>query len=106
MKASLIDDASVHFAASKNREYRDRVRQRFSTVIGFLQSNGLTTRVLLAEGELPTEATKIMRSDLTDDGFAVLDAAYDKWLRGVDRGKPIADVSLFEHALRHARGGK
>jgi hypothetical protein len=41
-----------------------------------------------------------MRSDLTDEGYALMAAAYDKWLRGIDRGKAISDVSLLEKTLK------
>ena len=35
----VIDDAAVHFAASKNSDYRTRVELRFRVFIKFLQLN-------------------------------------------------------------------
>jgi len=102
----LIDAAKNHLLASKNLEYRARVKRRFRAFICFLQDNGLTTRELLSEDQPVTEELKVMKSDLTDDGFAVVKAAYDKWLRGIDRGKDIEDVTLLEKSLKTVRTSK
>ena len=99
----LIDDASVHFAASKSPEYRAQVRARFSALVGFLRSNGLLTRELLMPSQAPDESLKIMKSDLTDEGFLLIQRAYPKLLRGIDQGKAPSDVSLLEMALRRMR---
>ena len=99
----LIDDAAVHFAASKNLGYRDRVRRRFKIFVEFLQRHGLTTRTLLPDGVDPDATFKIMRSDLTDDGYAVVHMAYHKWLRALDRGTEIENMACFEKALFEIR---
>lgn len=99
MNDFLIDGAKNHFAASKNRDYRARVEQRFRVFINFLQDNGLTTREILAREQPVTEELRIYKSDLTDIGFAVVKSAYDKWLRRHDRGKDISDVGVLERAL-------
>jgi hydroxymethylglutaryl-CoA reductase len=75
----------------------------FRAFIGFLQTNRLTTRQILAEDEPVTESLRIVKSDLTDEGFEVVKAAFDKWLRGHDRGKEIEDVSVLEKALARLR---
>ncbi len=98
-KDFVVDDANVHLAASKNNDYRTRVKQRFSAVIHFLQNNGLTTRKLLADSDEVTSDLKILRSDLTDTGFRVMEVAYDKWLRGINKGKRIDDLSILIKAL-------
>lgn len=99
MNDFLISDAKILFAASKNRDYRARAEQRFRVFINFLQDNGLTTREILARDQPVTEELRIYKSDLTDVGFAVVKSAYDKWLRGHDRGKDISDVGVLERAL-------
>jgi hypothetical protein len=104
MNDFVIDDAAVHFAASKNAEYRQRVKDRFTTFIHFLQDNGLAVSRILVEGEEPSETLKIMKSDLTEEGFEVVKASYDKWLRGIDQGKPIADITALEKSLSKLRG--
>jgi hypothetical protein len=101
-----IDGVGIHLAASKNLAFKDRVRERFTVFINFLQTNGLTTRVLLKDGDIPNESTTIMKSDLTDEGFEVVRLAYDRWLRGLDRGKPVSDVSVLEKAIRDTRKGR
>jgi hypothetical protein len=95
----LVADIAVHLAASKNPDYRNRVRQRFLVFATFLHENGLTTNPLLDSLRIKPDTFKIMRSDLTDKGFAVVKAAYDKWLRGHDKGKPIEDVTPLRKAL-------
>lgn len=99
----LIDDAAIHFAASRNRDYREQVRETFRVFIDFLQKNSLTTRQILAEDEPVTAELKIYKSDLTDAGFEVVKKGYDKWLRSHDRGKPISDVTILEKALKTVR---
>lgn len=103
MSDFVIDDAAVHYAASKNADYRQRVTERFSTFVNFLQDNGLVQKPILSGGEMPTEKLKIMRSDLTEEGFEVVKASYDKWLRGIDKGKAISDTRLLERALSKLR---
>lgn len=101
-----IDDISVHLAASKNVTYQQRTIECFSVFIGFLQANGLTNRILLPTGEAPDRSLRIMRSDLTPVGFEVVKLGYHKWLKGIDRGKPIQDVKVLEKALAKVLGDK
>ncbi len=98
-----IDDMSVHLAASKNPDYQNRVRQRFSVLVDFLQANRLTASTLVPPSDINANSFKLMRSDLTDEGFEVIKAAYDKWLRGHDKGKAIDDVSSLRKALEKIR---
>jgi hypothetical protein len=99
----VIDDAKVHLAASKNRDYRTRVEQRFRVFVDFLQDNGLATRQILSREQPVTAELQIRRSDLTDVGFAVVKVAYDKWLRALDKGNKITDLTVFETALEKLR---
>lgn len=99
----IIDDASLHYAASKSAKYRQFVTERFSVFVKFLQDNDLTTTTLLDAGEMPSEDLKIMKSDLTEDGFEVVKSAYDKWLRGIDNGNPIDDTRTLEKSLAKVR---
>lgn len=95
----VIEDASVHFAASKNAEYRMRVTERLRTFVDFLQSNHLVTRMILDPSETPSDTLKIRRSDLSEAGFQVVQKSYDKWLRGIEKGKAISDISILEKSL-------
>ncbi|MEM6776420.1 MAG: hypothetical protein AAF670_02115 [Planctomycetota bacterium] len=106
MNYFVIDDAKAHFAASKNADYKARVEQRFRVFVDFLQENGLATRQILASNQPVTDELQIKKSDLTDDGFSVVKAAYDKWLRGLDKGKAITDVTVLKKALEKVESAK
>ena len=106
MNDFVIDDAKAHFAASKNAEYKARVEQRFRVFVDFLQDNGLASREILVSGQPVTDDLQIKKSDLTENGFAVVKAAYDKWLRGIDKGKAITDVTVLEKALEKVNAEK
>ena len=100
---NLITDVKFLLSQSKNRTYRQRTIDVSQTFINFLQNNGLTLRVILADGEIPGDTTEVYDEDLTDEGNAVVDLAYNKWLRGHDRGKAISDISILEKALKTVR---
>lgn len=103
MNDFLIDDMTAHYFASKNRDYRQRVIDRFEAFIRFLQENRLTSRTIHDfSTELPTN-TKIMRSDLTEEGCAVVLRAYDKWLKAMNTKRPPTDVTILQNALRTIR---
>jgi hypothetical protein len=97
-----IDQASWHLRAGS--ESRDKTFRRFRAVATFLQENGLTTRPLLPDGEVEIdESFRIHSSDLTADGLELMGRHYDRWLRGVDRGKPVEDLSILRKALSAIR---
>ena len=48
---------------------------------------------------------QIHTKDLTEEGYALIKAAYDKWLRRVDRTKDSSDVRILERALKTLREG-
>ena len=93
-------------SASKRTSYREHIIRMFDSYIRFLQGNGLTTRQILAEGELPTADTKIVRSDLTGEGIAFIKRAEQKWLGAVDRGTPPENTTILERELKKLRGEK
>lgn len=76
----------------------------FDSIIFYLQNNGLTTRTILAPGQSTDVNTRIMLSDLTEVGLALMRACYDKWLKGHDRGKPITEMTIFEKELKKLKG--
>lgn len=104
MSDLLIDDLAIHYHASKNLEYRRRVVARFRAFISFLQDHRLTNREILAPGETPDTTTKIMRSDLTDEGYALVVDAYDKWLKTMSASDSVIETSMLEESLRRIRG--
>ena len=70
--------------ASKNKSYRDLIRDVFRTMATFLQSNGLTTRELLPEGAEIDEKFVIRRSDLTEEGYVFYRRVERKWFAATD----------------------
>lgn len=94
-----ITSAAAHFAASKNADYRARVLQRYRAFVDFLQENDLVTRQLLSHEQQVTESFQIRKSDLTEIGFEVVKAGYDKWLKAHDKGLDISDVTILKKAL-------
>lgn len=96
----VIDQVSWHTSIDGNPESPAMVRERFRVLVSFLQQHLLTTKVLLQPNEEPSDFFSIRKSDLTDRGFAVIQQAYDKWLKTViNKRKNPKDTSLFEAAL-------
>jgi hypothetical protein len=98
-----IDQVSWHTSTPGNTESREQIIQRFFSVVTFLQANGLLCRVLAKTVSDINENFAIRSTDLTDEGFAVMQAAYDKWLQKIDGGMDVADVSLLEQVFNRIR---
>ena len=98
-----ILNIAIHLAASKNKKYRESIVRYFETLVEFLQVNELTTRELLKTGKVPADDFKLMKSDLTDEGFEFVKRSLDKWTAKVERGDPIGDVSILERELAKIR---
>lgn len=99
----VIDQVSWHTGTPGNTETREQIVHRFWVIANFLQSNGLTFRDLICQEEDIGDSFGIRSDDLTNEGLAVVKAAYDKWLQKVDNGMPPENVSLLVRALSRAR---
>lgn len=95
----------VLLLASKNRGWRQRTYQTARVMIDFLQSNGLTKKILVPEGERPPDDFELLASDLTEAGREVALVAIHDWLEAVDRAGTPEDVTLLEQALARVRKG-
>lgn len=84
---------------------RDSIIRDFYFVTKFLQDNGLVRHLLMRNIDDITDDFAISSDDLTDDGLAVMKAAYDKWVQKIDNGMSPEDVTLLEKALKKVRGG-
>lgn len=93
----------IFWRASKNKSYRDLIRDIFRTMATFLQSNGLTTRELLPDGAEIDEKFVIRRSDLTEEGYAFYRRVERKWFAAIDRGVSPAKSTVLEKELRALR---
>jgi hypothetical protein len=75
-------------------------------VANFLQQNGLVRTPLLHSLDAVIDTFAIRKSDLTDEGFALMKKAYDKWVKALDRGSEPQDVSILEKMLLKMRDDK
>lgn len=111
MEDHTILSIAIHLAASKNRQYRECIFQIYGTLIRFLQQQSLVTRELLSKDAAIGEDFKLMRSDLTEEGYALIKGCLQRWLRSIESGrKPPTDTGLLEKELvqlrKGARGGR
>jgi hypothetical protein len=47
-----------------------------------------------------TAALRIWSTDLTDDGMAVVKTGLDRWLRSLDKGTDVKNISILNSALK------
>ena len=98
----VIDQVGWHTQAD-NIETREHVLRRFAILARFLDDHGLTRSPVATRAI--DDAFAIRSTDLTEDGLQLMRAAYDAWLRGIDRGRSPEDVRSLEKALRKLRKG-
>jgi hypothetical protein len=101
----IIDKVSWYTHVIGRISTDEEIHLSFRCMISFLQDNGLTSRVILKDDDPVTDETQIKVSDLTDKGFMLIKKAHDKYLKGLDRGKPPTDVSVFAKELAKLDGG-
>ena len=83
------------------------VYQCYKHFFVFLQQNNLTTRQIIDKYEKIDDDSKLMRSDLTEEGFEFFKKAYDRWSTNIyDKGKSPEDVKYLEKKLREIREKK
>ena len=99
----VIDQVAWHTNTPGNTETREKIARRFCVLANFLQANGLTTRDLTCREEDIDDEYEISTEDLTEEGFAFMQAGYDKWLRKIDNGMPPDNVSVLTRALNRVR---
>ncbi|MCC9609409.1 hypothetical protein LOC68_05355 [Blastopirellula sp. JC732] len=98
-----VTNIKTFLLADPSPQGRMETERWFVAFVNFLQDNGLTARKLLKKGQTPDESFEIWESDLTEEGVAVVDKAFDRWLGALDRGKAPDDVSILEKALAKIR---
>jgi hypothetical protein len=104
-KPFVIDQVSWHTSTPGNTETREQIIRRFYSVAKYLQDNQLTTRTLLSDPSDVTDEFALRSEDLTEEGLALMKAAYDKWLRKVDQTMDSSDLTIMERALKRLREG-
>ena len=106
MAKILIADVGFMLGQSKRKSHQELIVRMFTTYIGFLQEHGLTTRIILEGGALPDAKTRIMSSDLTEEGLTFVKKAEQKWFGAVDRGASPDDTSILAKELARLRSGR
>lgn len=71
-------------------------------LLRFLQDNALLVREIKAPAG-SWEDFELRIADFTSLGQEVIQTGFDRWLRGIDRGKPVNDVSILEKYLKIAK---
>lgn len=90
-------------------EYIKNEYLRYETMMKFLQNNGLTTRIVLKDGDIVDDESKLMQSDLNEEGSEFYKKGIIPWIKKIDRSKDpekaIKDVSFLEKKLNEMRNG-
>ena len=103
MKDFTVFALDIHLAASKRKSYREHAIRYYQILAEFLQKHDLLTRRLLEPSEFPDAEFKVMRSDLTDEGYELVKGGYQEWARKVEKGMPPEDTSILERELAKIR---
>lgn len=106
MEDFRIDQVSWHTQRPRNYEFDTTIIYiYFKSIISYLESNNLTVRPLNEGKEEITEDTRIMASDLTEEGLLLLKKIFDKWTdQVVDKKIAPDDYKLLDKALKKIRG--
>jgi hypothetical protein len=94
MRDYTINKVAWHTSVKGNPETPEQTRQRFWILTNFLQEHRLVVRHLAASIDEIGDAFEIRRSDLTPVGWDLIQRAYDRWLRSIDRGSKPTDLLL------------
>ena len=78
-------------------------RARYSALARFIETHDLATRPLTNESGQVEVDFALRRQDLTDEGFALMKKALDRWTNEVDRTKDPGNVKTLERALAGLR---
>jgi hypothetical protein len=105
MEDYTITKVSWHTQRPRNYEFDTAIIYRiFQGIIEYLEKNNLTVRPLNDGNTDIGEETKIMLSDLTEEGHLFMKTVYNKWMDKVIEGKVVFnDYKLLDKALRKIR---
>lgn len=98
-----VTNIRTFFLSDSTAAEKERTVAWFVAFVKFLQDNNLTKRTLLKPRQKPDESFEIWESDLTEEGVAVVDAAFERWLGALDRGTAPSDVTILEKSLAKIR---
>jgi hypothetical protein len=97
-----------HFTIDAVRWYEGKgvtydTPSRFRALVDFLKSNSLVRPGVRLPAKHIPPAFELRTDHLTDEGLALLKAAYHRWMTAIDRGTDPTDVSTLERALKKMR---
>ena len=97
----LILRAGPHFRLGAGIGMKQEA-DMFSSLCGFLQAHDL----LATSIELPLggwDGFELRAFDVSSNGLAVMKCGLDRWMRALDKGKPVGDVAILEKCLDKVR---
>jgi len=105
MEHYTIAKVSWHTQRPRNYKFDTAIIYKiFQGIIEYLEKNALAAKVLNGGSAVITEETKIVVSDLTEEGHLFMKAAYNKWMDKVMEGKVAPDdYKLLDKALKKIR---
>lgn len=98
-----VDSVSWHLKADPDPAFHQRIRERFRAVAHFLQTNNLTTGVILPMDAEVDDNFQLKSSSLTEEGLALMRNAYSKWQKAQNKGKAPSDVTILQKELEKLR---
>lgn len=101
-----IDQISWHAKLDNSPEFQLRLRRRFVTICGFLDSHGLLKNKLDLAPIDKGEDFAIHSSALTPEGLEFMRKAYSRWLKSLDRGSDPGDFKFLDRELTKLKQGK
>lgn len=101
-KDFVIDKIEWHVKAERNYDFDNSIiYEYFKALIVYLQKNNLTTRIILPDKKKVDDETCIKRSDLTLQGFKLIQLSYSRWVdKVVDRKISSSDYKILDAALK------
>lgn len=65
----------------------------YANAVRFLQDNGLTTHVILADGAVPTADTTVRAGDLTEEGLRFYYFGIRAWINRMEKARDKATIA-------------
>jgi hypothetical protein len=105
----MADDVVLHsvpdmISANRSKAWHDKIVQLSTVLMCFLKNNGIIVSVepFDDDGKIKEDFV-LMKSNLRDEGFELFKNAVQGWLKFVDRGGNIENISRLEKGLAHLR---
>jgi len=74
-------------------------RELWLSLSSFLNAQKCVKSPIVVPDLEDMEGFELRSKSLSEKGLQLVKAGLDKWLKGIDRGKPPSDISILEKAL-------